>query len=210
MGMIVPKMGTKRTKAAPGGLAGALFTPVQQRVLGLLFGQPERSFGSGELIRQADSGTGAAHRQLLRLEKVGLVRVTRVGNQKHYQANPDSPIYPELHGLLVKTVGLVEPLRAALAPFEKKIELAFVFGSVAKGTEKAGSDVDLLLVSDTLSYPDLYEALQHAEAVLARPVNPTLFTRAEWEQRRAERDSFVRRIAEQTKHFLIGSEDDLS
>lgn len=113
MGMIVPKMGTKRTKTAPGGLAGALFTPVQQRVLGLLFGQPERSFGSGELIRQAGSGTGAAHRQLLRLEKVGLVRVTRVGNQKHYQANPDSPIYPELHGLVVKTVGLAEPRRAA-------------------------------------------------------------------------------------------------
>lgn len=116
MGRVVPKMGTKRIGAAAGGLAGALFTPVQQRVLGLLFGQPERSFGSGELIRQAGSGTGAAHRQILRLEKVGLVRVTRVGNQKHYQANPDSPIYSELHGLVVKAVGPVEPRQAGMMP----------------------------------------------------------------------------------------------
>jgi len=109
-------MGTKRAKAAPCGLAGALFTPVQQRELGLLFGQPERSFGSGELIRQDGSGTGAAHRQLLRLEKVGLVRVTRVGNQKHYQANPDSPIYPELHGLVVKVVAAAATGRAGMMP----------------------------------------------------------------------------------------------
>lgn len=210
MGRIVPEMGTKRAKASSGGLAGALFTPVQRRVLGLLFGQPERVFGSSEIIRQAGSGTGAAHRQLLRLEKVGLVRVTRIGNQKHYQANPDSPIFPELHGLVVKTVGLVEPLRAALAPLAKEIELAFVFGSVAKGTEKAGSDIDLLIVSDTLSYPDLYEALQRAEAVLSRPVQPTVFTRAEWKQRRGERDSFVRRIAEQPKYLVIGNEDALA
>jgi len=210
MGMIVPKMGAKRGNTSSGGLAGALFTPVQRRVLGLLLGQPERVFGSSEIIRQAGSGTGAAHRQLLRLEKVGLVRVTWVGNQKHYQANPDSPIFAELHGLIVKTVGLLEPLRAALAPLAKEIELAFVFGSVAKGTDKAGSDVDLLIVSDTLSYPDLYEALQRAEAVLARPVQPTVFTRADWKKRRGERDSFVRRIAEQPKYLVIGNEDALA
>lgn len=210
MGMIVPKMGTKRTKAAPGGLAGALFTPVQQRVLGLLFGQPGRTFGSAELIRQAGSGTGAVHRQLQRLAKAGLVRVTEVGNQKHYRANPDSPVFPELRGLVVKTVGLVEPLRAALAPLAGEIAVAFVYGSVAKGTERAGSDIDLLVVSDRVSYPDLYEALQRAEAVLARPVNPTVFNRAEWSAKRAERDSFVKRIAGQPKHFVIGSEDDLA
>lgn len=210
MGMIVPKMGRIARKAASGGLAGALFSPVQQRVLGLLFGQPERRFQSAEIIQLAAGGTGAAHRQLQKLEKVGLVRVTRSGSQKYYQVNPDSPIYPELHGLVVKTVGLVEPLRAALAPFATEIELAFVFGSVAKGTEKAGSDIDLLVVSDTLSYPDLYERLQRAEAVLARPVNPTVFTRAEWKQRRSEQDSFVRRIAEQPKYLVIGSEDALA
>src|SRR6185503_3535612 len=106
-------------RAAPGrttsAVASALFTPVQQRVLGLLFGQPDRTFQSAELIRLAKGGTGAAHRQLARLEAAGLLTVTRTGNQKHYQARHDSPVFPELHGLVVKTVGLTEPLRAALA-----------------------------------------------------------------------------------------------
>lgn len=207
MGRIVPEMGTTRGKTASGGLAGALFTPVQRRVLGLLFGQPERAFGSSEIIRQAGSGTGAVHRQLLRLEKVGLVRVTRIGNQKHYQANPDSPIFPELHGLVVKTVGLVEPLRAALAPFANKIDLAFVFGSVAKGTERAGSDLDLLVVSDRLDYVDLFEALQPVETTLARKINPTVMTAADWRRRGSKKDSFTKRIAEQPRIFVIGAQD---
>jgi predicted nucleotidyltransferase len=182
-----------------------LFTPVQRKVLGLLFGQPERAFGSSELIRQASSGTGAAHRQLQRLERVGLVRVQRIGNQKHYQANPESPIFRELHGLVVKTVGLVEPLRAALAPLAKRIELAFVFGSVAKGTEKAGSDIDLLVAGE-VPYADLYEALQGAEKILGRTINPTVLTSAEWKRKRTGGDSFARRIAEQPKLLVLGNE----
>ena len=209
MGTIVPEMGIRRTRQESRGLAGALFTPVQQRVLGLLFGQPERQFGSGEIIELANSGTGAAHRQLQRLAEVELVTVTRIGNQKHYQANPKSPIYEELRGLVVKTVGLVEPLRAALAPIAKDIRMAFVFGSLAKGTERAGSDVDLLVVSDVVSYADLYEVLPSAERALARPVNPTVMTAAEWQRKRAGRDSFAKRIAEQPKLFVFGDENAL-
>jgi predicted nucleotidyltransferase len=200
-------MGKNRTETTPGGLAAALFTPVQGRALALLFGQPARDFGSSELIRQAGAGTGAAHRQLQRLERVGLVRVTRVGNQKRYQANPDSPIFPELHGLVVKTVGMVEPLRAALAPLAAKIELAFVFGSVAKGSERANSDVDLMIVGDELGYVEIYEALQEAEKALGRAVNPTVMTRAEWLRKRDGGDSFARRVAAQPRLFVVGSED---
>src|SRR5688572_4801763 len=111
--MIVPDMGSHSTRQIK--LADALFGPVQQRVLGLLFGQPDRRFQSAEIIRLAKGGTGATHRQLERLAAVGLVTVTRTGNQKHYQAKRDSPVFPELHGLIVKTVGIVEPLREALA-----------------------------------------------------------------------------------------------
>src|SRR5947209_16175169 len=103
------------------GLANALFTRVQQRVLGLIFGQPDRRFQSAELIRLAKSGTGAVHRQLQRLEEAGLVIVSREGNQKYYAARMDAPVFPELHGLVVKTVGIVEPLRAALAPIADEI-----------------------------------------------------------------------------------------
>lgn len=200
MGRVVPK----HTASA---VASALFTPVQQRVLGLLFGQPERRFQSAELIRLAKSGTGAVHRQLMRLEKAGLIAVSREGNQKYYAARTDAPVFPELRGLVVKTVGIVEPLRAALAPVATDIALAFVFGSVAKGGERAGSDIDLLVVTDKLAYADVYSALETAERTLGRTVNPTVFTPAEWKTKRRRHDSFGARITAQPRLFVIGSDD---
>jgi predicted nucleotidyltransferase len=190
-------------------MAEVLFSPVQQRVLGLLFGQPKRRFQSAELIRLAGSGTGAAHRLLTRLADVGLVTTERVGNQKHYQANPASPVFGELAGLIRKTVGLAAPIQAALAPLAGKIAAAFVYGSIAKGTDKATSDIDLMVIADKLDYGALYAALQEAEAALARPVNPNLMSRAEWKRKRAEPDSFTARIAAQPRLFVLGSDDEL-
>lgn len=187
-------------------MASALFTPVQQRVLALLFGHPDRRYQSGELIRLAQGGTGAVHRQLQRLASAGLVAVSREGNQKYYTARQDSPVFAELHGLIIKTVGVVEPLRAALQPVARKIQAAFVFGSIAKGTERAESDLDLLVVSDSLTYPQAYEALQHAEEVIARTVNPTVMTLEEWRKKRTTADSFAKRVASQPKLFVIGDE----
>ena len=207
--MIVPEMGTIRP-AGGHGLAGALFTRVQQRVLGLLFGQPDRRFGSAEIIRLADSGTGAVHRQLQRLAAAGLVEVTTEGNQKYYQARRDTAIFAELRGLAVKIFGLVEPLRAALEPLAGRIVAAFVFGSVAKGTDRAGSDIDLLVVSDDLAYADVYATLEDAEAALGRQVNPTVVSRAEWRRKRRARDSFASRIASQPRLFVIGDADALA
>lgn len=210
--MIVPVMGktaAKQTPPASTGLADALFTPVQQRVLGLLFGQPQRRYQSGELIRLAGSGTGSVHRLLTRLAQAGLVTTDHVGNQKFYQANPDSPVFAELAGLIRKTVGLAAPLRAALAPLADLIAAAFVYGSIAKGTDRADSDIDLLVVADDLDYAALYAALPEAEAVLSRPINPSLMSRAEWRRKRAEDDSFAARIAAQPRLFVIGSDDDL-
>jgi predicted nucleotidyltransferase len=194
-GTFVPEMGRTRAKSPDSGIAGAPFTPVQQRVMGLLFGQPERRFQSGEIIRLAGSGTGAVHRQLQRLAAAGLVTAARQGNQKYYQAREGSPVLDELRGLVVKTVGIVGPFREALRPLASRIHAAFVYGSVARGSDHAGSDLDLLVVSDRLAYPDIYESLQSAESFLARPVNPTVMTRAEWDRKRAQRDSFARRVA---------------
>ena len=207
--MTVPVMGTKAVSASL-GLAGALFSPVQQRVLGLLFGQPGRRFQSAELIRLAQSGTGAVHRQLGRLEKSGWVKVTRVGNQKYYQANADCPAFTELQGLIAKTVGLVEPLRRVLEPLADEIEAAFIYGSMAKSSDTADSDIDLFVVSERLGYLELFAALQSAEAVLARSVNPNVMTPREWRARRREKGSFVARIAAQPHLFVIGSDDDLA
>lgn len=201
-------MGTESARSTR--LADALFSPVQQRVLALLFGQPERSFRSTEVIALADSGTGAAHRQLMRLAESGLVTVTRVGNQKHYQANPNSPIFGELHGLVIKTVGLAGPLTEALEPLRERIQTAFVYGSVAKGSDTARSDIDLMVIAEELAYPDVYSALQEAELKLGRAVHVNLSTAAEWKRKLSEGNPFVAKVQAQPRITLIGSTDDLA
>ena len=208
-GMIVPVMGTKDGASSP-GLAGALFSPVQQRVLGLLFGQPGRRFQSAELIRLAKSGTGAVHRQLSRLEAAGWVTATRVGNQKHYQANADCPAFEELRGLIAKTVGLVEPIRRALEPLAERITAAFIYGSIAKGTDSAGSDIDLLIIAEDVAYPEVFSALQSVESELGRSVNPNVMAVREWREKSGERGSFATRIASQPRLFVIGTDDDVT
>src|SRR6185437_10936397 len=156
LGSKIPKMGTKKRQLsshAPisSGVADALFTKVQQRVLAVLFGNHSRSFYANELIALACSGSGAVQRELAQLEAAQLVTVRRVGNQKHYQANASSPIFEELRGLVLKTSGLVDVLRAALAPLAAQIGQAFIYGSVAKGRDTAKSDIDLMVISEKLA-----------------------------------------------------------
>ena len=214
MGIKMPKMGTSKnqttTTLRSSSLADALFSGTQQRVLGLLFGQPERSFYATELINLAGVGSGAVQRELASLSQSGLVTVKPVGNQKHYQANPASPIYVELCGLVRKTVGLAEPLRAALAPLATQIKAAFVYGSIAKKEDTASSDIDLMLVSDTLTFGETILALQAATESLGREVNPNIFTPQDFSKRLKEGGSFVSRVMAQPKVWLIGGEHDLS
>ena len=212
LGSNIPNMGTKTktAKAKPRkSLADALFSATQQRVLGLLFGQPDRSFYATELINMLSVGSGAVQRELARLAESGLVTVHKVGTQKHYQADPNSPIYHELCGIIVKTVGLAEPLRNALQPFANRIKAAFIYGSVAQGVDTAKSDIDLMLICENLSYADVFEALQTAEAKLGRPVNPTLYSPAEWMKKRKTENGFAHKVAQRPKLFLIGADQDL-
>lgn len=179
-------------------------------MLAYLFGQPERSFFATELIGLAGSGSGAVQRELARLADSGLVTVKRIGTQKHYQANPKSPLFAELCGIAQKTVGLAEPLREALAPLAKRITAAFVFGSVAKRSDTAASDIDVLVLSDSVDYADVFDALQSAETKLGRTVNPTVYTLANWRRKRKEGNAFVVKVGRQPKVFLIGTEEDLA
>lgn len=190
-------------------LADTLFTRTQQRVLGLLFGQPDRSFYASELIRRTGTGSGAAQRELARLQRGGLITGRRVGQQKHYQANPNSPLFAELRGIVIKTVGLAEPIRTALGSMSRRIRAAFVYGSVAKGGDRAESDIDLLVISDSLTYGEVFEALESAGRALGRPISPTVYSVAEWMKRSRIKNSFVTRILAQPKVWIIGGEDDI-
>lgn len=184
----------KRTPARPVSMAGALFTTTQQRVLGLLFGQPERSFFATEVISLAGAGSGAVQRELQRLVESGLVTVTRVGNQKHYQANKAAPVFEELRGLALKMFGPAEPLRSALAPLADHLHAAWLYGSIAKGSDRAQSDIDVLIVADDLTLEKVYAALAPAEKKLGRTVSPTLYTVKEFERRRASGNPFLTKV----------------
>ena len=211
LGRFMPHMGMK-SSAAPrrAGLADALFSGTRQRLIGLLFGQPSRSFYATELIGLAGIGSGAVQRELASLAQSGLVTVRAVGNQKHYQANPESPIFEELRGIAEKTVGLAEPLREALAPLAAQIHAAFVYGSIAKRTDTSASDVDLMLLSDQVSYADVFATLEQASIRLGRKVNPTILTSKEFYKRVKDEESFLTRVLAQPKVWIIGGESDLA
>jgi predicted nucleotidyltransferase len=184
-------------------------TKTQQRVLRVLFGQPDRSVYASELIRNAGTGSGAAQRELARLEASGLVVASRIGNQKHYQANAESPLYSELRSIVLKTIGLAEPLRDALTPLVHDIRAAFVYGSVAKAEDRAASDIDLMIVSDRLSYGDVFGALDKVSRALGRHVNPTVYSTADFLKRAKTENAFMTRVLGGPKVWVIGTEHDL-
>jgi predicted nucleotidyltransferase len=198
-------MGTKIT-TSQASIADALFSKVRQRVLTVLFGAPDRSFYTNQVIGLAQSGAGAVQRELAGLAGAGLLTVRMQGNQKHFQANPASPVFAELRGLVLKTMGLADVLRTALAPLAAQIEQSFVFGSIAKQQDTAESDVDLMVVSDTLGYGDVFGALELASQTLGRTINPALYTAADFSARLQGDNAFINRVMQQPKIWLIGQQ----
>ncbi len=192
------------------GLGDALFGRVRQRVLGLLFGDPGRSFHANELIRLADAGTGAVQRELERLSAAGLVTVQRAGNRRLYRADPDSPIFAELRGIVLKTVGLADVIADALAPLAPGIQGAFVFGSVARGQDTSGSDIDLIVLSDRYGYGELFTALESASQRLGRAVNPLIYTRDEFDRKLAKGGAWAANVRSGGRIWIIGEEGDLA
>ena len=185
-------------------VADALFSDSQSRVFRWVFGHPDRSYHLSELRRLTGLGSASLQRELNKLAEAGLVHSERVGNLRTFQANAESPVYGELVALTRKTLGVQPMLREALAPLAPKLETAFIYGSVAKGTDTAKSDIDVMLVGRNLLLSKVLELLVPLEAQLGRKINPTCLTSAEFKRRRAERDSFVNRILAQPTLPLIG------
>ncbi|KPQ30584.1 MAG: putative nucleotidyltransferase [Marinobacter excellens HL-55] len=180
-------------------IGDALFTKTQQRLLALLYGHPEQSLYLNELVRLAQIGRGAVGRELSKLTDAGLIIMTRQGNQTHYQANPDNPIFHELTRIVQKSFGIADQIRLALAPLAGQLEQAFIYGSIAKGDAHAASDVDLMLVGNDLSYSEIMELLTPAEERLQRTINPTVYSPAEFAERLDQHQSFLTRVMDQPR-----------
>ena len=185
-------------------ISAALFSDSQARVFRWLFGQPGRSYHLNELLRLTGLGSASLQRELGKLTAAGLVRSEKVGNLRRFQANTESPVYEELTALTRKTLGAQPLLQEALEPIKEKLDLAFIYGSIAKGTDTARSDVDVMVVGDDLFLGDVLKLLLPVESQLGRKINPTLFSSAEYKRRRAQKNSFVNRVLAQPVIPLIG------
>ncbi|WP_236555965.1 winged helix-turn-helix domain-containing protein [Alcanivorax sp. S71-1-4] len=203
---IVPKKGPMRIAMPPTQLGNALFSTTQQRLLTLLYGNPHSSFYTNEIARWSQVGKGSISRELERLQDAGILTRFRQGNQMRYQADARCPIFEELRSIVLKTFGMAEPLRTALAPFLPRLAWAVIYGSIARGEDTADSDIDLLLIGDGLLYGEVMAPLLPVEKMLGRTINPTLLTTQEWLARKAAGHSFATRVAAQPTIVLIGEE----
>lgn len=186
--------------------AASLLFPASYRreVLALLLLHPERKLHVREIARLTGTTAGTLNRELARLHQAGLLACERVGNQLRYSANCAHQIYPELAGILRKTVGLADVLIEALAPCADDIAVAFIFGSVARGAETVGSDIDVLIIGE-VDFGAIVEALYPAQQRLGRDVNPKIFAKRQWNAKLKAKDPFVTEVLSGPKIFLIGT-----
>ena len=190
------------------GLADLLFGRTRGAVLALLYGRAEQSFYTRQIARELDASVGAVQRELENLSKVGLIVRRSLGSQVFYQANRDAPIFREMQSLVNKTVGVFCILRSALQPLSKRIVVAFVYGSVAREEETAQSDVDLMVVGSA-TLDEVLSRLSTVEKSIGRPVNPTVYSVAEFKLKLASENHFLSAVLKGQKAFLLGDEDEL-
>lgn len=185
-----------------------LLPQYRQRVLGLLLLNPQTRYHVREIARLTNTAAGSLHRELSKLAKAQVLLREVSGNQVYYQANINFPIFSELASILRKTSGLSDILAAALIPLAKKIKIAFIFGSMASGTETLGSDIDLMIIGE-ISFSDAVSALYSIQATIGREINPKVYSRAEWQKMIKIKNSFIEEILNKPKLFIIGTIDDL-
>ncbi|MBY0242782.1 MAG: transcriptional regulator [Burkholderiaceae bacterium] len=192
-----------------GIFADVLFSKTQQRVLAILYGQPYRSFYANEIISLAACGSGAVQRELASLEQSGLLHAWRSGNQKHYQVNHEAPIFEELHGIVVKTFGTAEAIKAALAPVLDQMQAVFIHGDAVAGTVHGGGTIELVTVAPENLHAPLQDVLATLPPMLGRAISPLCYTADTfWLQGRAH-DAALAGLLEKTKIFIKGSDADL-
>lgn len=185
-----------------------LFSEYRRRVLALLLLHPDERYHVREIARLTNTTAGTLHRELSKLAKSKVLLREQSGNQVYYQANRNFPIYTELASILKKTSGLVDVLFDFLTPLAEKIEVAFVFGSVAKGTENLGSDIDVLIIGE-VDFTEAVEALYAAQASLGREINPKIYSKEQWKASLQKQDLFIQEVLNNPKLFIMGAEHDV-
>ena len=190
-------------------LASVLFPDYRRKVLALLLLHPESSYHQREIARLTETQSGTLSRELVNLVAAGLAVKTRVGNQQHYRANRECPIFEELASILRKTSGLTDILAEALSPIADRISAAFVFGSMASGKASAGSDIDLMILG-TVTFREVVAVLYPCQETLGREINPKVYPREEWQRLLAEGGAFITDLLEKPKVFVIGDASYLS
>jgi len=189
-------------------LSEILFGKTRQAVLSLLYGHADESFYLRQILRVVGGGMGAVQRQINALVDAGLVTRSHKGKQIYYQANAQSPIYGELKSIIIKTAGIGDILKIALAPLAQQIDCAFIYGSVARGTEKADSDVDVVVVGD-ITFSDVVAALSPAQETIGREINPTVYPPDEFRAKLLKKNHFIRTILTGEKIYLVGDDHEL-
>jgi len=189
-------------------LAAVLWPKTRRRVLGLLLSRPEEEWHLREIVRQVGLAPATVQREVVALAEAGILRRRQQGNQVYYSADETCPIFPELHRLMLKTAGLADVLCEALQPVADRVQVGFVFGSLAEGTATSDSDVDLMIISQ-VGLQELVPHLRQAQDTLGREINPVTISAQELRDRVAHSDHFVTTVLAGPKIFLIGDEDDL-
>jgi len=189
-------------------LASLIFSDYRRRVLGLLLLHPDTTYHVRELARLTGTSAGTLHKELSKLTKGGVLRRQEVGNQVRYGANRDCPVFEELASILRKTTGLVDVLADALSSVEKQIDLAFVFGSLARGDQDSSSDVDMMVVGE-LGFANVVQLLHPIQQTLQREINPVVYSLEEFRRRVGNGDSFIREVLTKPKLFVVGNENEL-
>ncbi len=192
-----------------GTLETLLGSKLRAKVLGWLFSHPDERYFVRQLTNLVEEDSTNVSRELARLEKTGILVSTTEGKQKYYQANLKSPLFNELHGLIVKTAGVVDVLRSALAPAMERIKVAFVFGSIAAGTEERMSDIDMIVIGGT-TFAEVVSLISPAQKTLGREINPVVYPVAEFKHKIQENHHFLKTVLEGDKIFLIGDKGELN
>jgi predicted nucleotidyltransferase len=186
----------------------ALLPKTRQGILAATLVQPEKAWYASELAQRLGVPASSLQRELLDLCEAGILKTHKQGRMVYYQANRESPVFPDLRGLLLKTAGLVDVLAQALKPLARKMTMAFVYGSIAAGNEDSASDIDLMVVGQ-MAPEDLALPLRRARESLGREINPTVYTPAEFDRKRAANDSFLKQVLDKPRLVVIANKDEL-